>query len=133
MDLAELKAEIAKIPEGAPTLPLWNAVAELLSSQAETILGVSSRQAGLAASLSAPDPDSAESEHPVGLCQDTTCEVCVTQAQQLIELGREALSEEVDEALTLVGGEQFRVRVAQAVQTGQALKAQRSQKVAITA
>jgi hypothetical protein len=78
-----------------------------------------------------PPEEEHEPNHPIGLCQDESCQVCTAQARQLIGVGRDAFAQEIDEILTLAGGEPLRARVAQLVQQGHAIREQRSQQVAI--
>lgn len=63
------------------------------------------------------------SQHPAGLCQETDCEICVTQGQQLTNdafaRGRAAMVNDIDEFLIQAGGEPLRERFAQAVMAGQ--------------
>lgn len=73
--------------------------------------------------------------HPIGLCQDTSCEVCVSQGQELVQVAQEyaraAYADEIDEALRLAAGDAIRQRVAQLVQQGDVLRRQRAQVVEI--
>ena len=106
------------------------AIQESLSSQTSLLTYLSSQVAAQQA-----EPQDILPPHPIGLCQDTSCEVCVAQGHELVKVGQEyalaAYADEIDEALRLAAGDAIRNRVAQLVQQGSALRVQRAQVVEI--
>lgn len=124
MDVTQLRQEFVKIPLDAPSRAMWQGVVEELERINLTLGDFSNQLTALTAARTAQD---AVTQHPPGMCQETTCPVCVAQAQALVEAGRDAMANAIDEALGLIAGEAVRARVAQLVQQGTALREQRGQ------
>ena len=126
-----LKAQLAAV--GVPGEPPDKQFAALAQSVQHLTEMVEAMQIS---NLSLKEENTEQEEyesHPIGLCQEIDCGVCVSQAQELIEAGRQQLSDEIDESLILAGGEPMRTRIAQLVQQGTTLRQQRAQVVELIA
>lgn len=103
MDIAQIRAEIAKLPATAQSKPILEALTEHLS---ELLLS----KPVLVAQRESP-------AHPAGLCGENTCESCVAEAAHISQTGmrqaRALALEDVHTALLWGGGEDLAARVSQ--------------------
>lgn len=81
------------------------------------------------------DSTASLSQHPAGLCQEETCEICVGEAQEIanraMAQGRDSMVKDIDEYLLQAGGEPLRERFAQVVKLGQQIAEEKGLVVAL--
>ena len=118
---------------------------QVLSQQLSQVLGpIKERLTALEAQMksakpsSEPSPKSTEAAQELhGLCDDTACETCVGQGQEIVDAafaqGKIAALEDLDQWLIQAGGEDFRQKIIQLAARGKEAWEQSQREVRIVA